>query len=236
MRVRKKKNGDARFEACKDLYIEFDKNAPEKLDLSALFPGYTHFRAEIGCGKGSFITETARRNPDIAFIAVEKVRDVVIFASEKVKEAELPNVLFICGDAAALSAMIEPKTLETIYINFCDPWPKARHAKRRLTSEGFLKLFKELLSDDGKIEFKTDNIGLFEYSLEEFPKAGLPRVMFKRNMRKISLQKASKSTVWKVIKQKFKLFAPLCVKKEKKTLDFFKLLWYNLSRYAATDS
>ena len=172
MRVRKKKNGDARFEACKDLYIEFDKNAPEKLDLSALFPGYTHFRAEIGCGKGSFITETARRNPDIAFIAVEKVRDVVIFASEKVKEAELPNVLFICGDAAALSAMIEPKTLETIYINFCDPWPKARHAKRRLTSEGFLKLFKELLSDDGKIEFKTDNIGLFEYSLEEFPKAG----------------------------------------------------------------
>ena len=172
MRVRKKKNGDARFEACKDLYIEFDKNAPEKLDLSALFPGYTHFRAEIGCGKGSFITETARRNPDIAFIAVEKVRDVVIFASEKVKEAELPNVLFICGDAAALSAMIDPKTLETIYINFCDPWPKARHAKRRLTSEGFLKLFKELLSDDGKIEFKTDNIGLFEYSLEEFPKAG----------------------------------------------------------------
>lgn len=172
MRVRKKKNGDARFEACKDLYIEFDKNSPEKLDLSALFPGYTRFRAEIGCGKGSFITETARRNPDIAFIAVEKVRDVVIFASEKVKEAELPNVLFICGDAAALSAMIEPKTLETIYINFCDPWPKARHAKRRLTSEGFLKLFKELLSDDGKIEFKTDNIGLFEYSLEEFPKAG----------------------------------------------------------------
>jgi tRNA (guanine-N7-)-methyltransferase len=172
MRVRKKKNGDARFEACKDLYIEFDKNAPEKLDLSALFPGYTRFCAEIGCGKGSFITETARRNPDIAFIAVEKVRDVVIFASEKVKEAELPNVLFICGDAAALSAMIEPKTLETIYINFCDPWPKARHAKRRLTSEGFLKLFKELLSDDGKIEFKTDNIGLFEYSLEEFPKAG----------------------------------------------------------------
>lgn len=172
MRVRKKKNGDARFEACKDLYIEFDKNEPQKLDLAELFPGYTRFRAEIGCGKGTFITETARRNPDIAFLAVEKVRDVVIFASEKVKEEELPNVRFICGDAAALSAMLDEKSLETIYINFCDPWPKARHAKRRLTSEGFLRLFKNLLSDDGKIEFKTDNIGLFEFSLEEFPKAG----------------------------------------------------------------
>lgn len=172
MRVRKKKNGDARFEACKDLYIEFDKTNPQKLDLAELFPGYTRFRAEIGCGKGTFITETARRNPDIAFIAVEKVRDVVIFASEKVKEAELPNVRFICGDAAALSAMLDERSLETIYINFCDPWPKARHAKRRLTSEGFLRLFKNLLSDDGKIEFKTDNIGLFEFSLEEFPKAG----------------------------------------------------------------
>lgn len=172
MRVRKKKNGEARFEACKDLYIEFDKNNPQKLDLSAIFPGYTRFRAEIGCGKGTFIAETARRNPDIAFLAVERVRDVAIFASEKIKEAELPNVRFICGDAAALSAMLDEKSLETIYINFCDPWPKARHEKRRLTSEGFLRLFKKLLADNGKIEFKTDNIGLFEFSLEEFPKAG----------------------------------------------------------------
>lgn len=172
MRVRKKKNGDARFEACKDLYIEFDKTNPQKLALSELFPGYTHFRAEIGCGKGTFITEMAKRNPDVAFLAVEKVRDVAIFASEKIKETELPNVRFICGDAAALSAMLDEKSLETIYINFCDPWPKARHEKRRLTSEGFLRLFKKLLADDGKIEFKTDNIGLFEFSLEEFPKAG----------------------------------------------------------------
>ena len=181
--MRKKRNFEARMEACGDLLLAQGANgilnmkeAAERyralIDFSSAFGNTNPVALEIGCGKGSFIAETARRNPDIAFIAVEKVRDVVIFASEKVKEAELPNVLFICGDAAALSAMIEPKTLETIYINFCDPWPKARHAKRRLTSEGFLKLFKELLSDDGKIEFKTDNIGLFEYSLEEFPKAG----------------------------------------------------------------
>ncbi|MGN1094900.1 MAG: tRNA (guanosine(46)-N7)-methyltransferase TrmB [Eubacteriales bacterium] len=172
MRVRKKKNGDIRFDACRELYIEFDKNSPEKISLPELFPGYTRFRAEIGCGKGTFIAETAKRNPDIAFLAVERVRDVAIFASEKIKEAELPNVRFICADATALTALLPKGALETIYINFCDPWPKARHAKRRLTSEGFLRLFRELLSDDGKIEFKTDNIGLFEYSLEEFPKAG----------------------------------------------------------------
>jgi tRNA (guanine-N7-)-methyltransferase len=116
--------------------------------------------------------ETAKRNPDVAFLAVEKVRDVVIFAAEKVKAEELPNVRFICGDASALTALLPEKSLETIYLNFSDPWPKARHAKRRLTSEGFLRLFKELITDDGKIEFKTDNIGLFEFSLEEFPKAG----------------------------------------------------------------
>lgn len=172
MRVRKKKNGDARFDACKELFIEFDKENPEKLSLAELFPGFTKFRAEIGCGKGTFITETAKRNTDVAFLAVEKVRDVVIFASEKVQAENLPNVRFICGDAAALTALLDEKSLETIYINFCDPWPKARHAKRRLTSEGFLRLFKNLLADDGKIEFKTDNIGLFEFSLEEFPKAG----------------------------------------------------------------
>ncbi len=172
MRVRKKKNGDARFASCKDLYIEFDKNAPQKINLSEIFPGYTRFRAEIGCGKGTFITEMAKREPDVAFLAVEKVRDVAIFASEKIKEANLPNVRFICGDASALSAMLDEGVLETIYINFCDPWPKARHAKRRLTSEGFLRLFRVLLADKGKIEFKTDNIGLFEFSLEEFPKAG----------------------------------------------------------------
>jgi tRNA (guanine-N7-)-methyltransferase len=172
MRVRKKKNGDARFDACKELFIEFDKETPEKLSLTELFPGFTKFRAEIGCGKGTFITETAKRNPDVAFLAVEKVRDVVIFASEKVQAENLPNVRLICGDAAALTALLDEKSLETIYINFCDPWPKARHAKRRLTSEGFLRLFKDLLADEGKIEFKTDNIGLFEFSLEEFPKAG----------------------------------------------------------------
>ena len=121
MRVRKKKNGDARYEACGDLFIEFDKENPEKLSLAELFPGFTHFRAEIGCGKGTFIAETAKNNPDVAFLAVEKVRDVVIFAAEKVKAAELPNVRFICGDASALTALLDEKSLETIYINFCDP-------------------------------------------------------------------------------------------------------------------
>lgn len=183
MRVRKKKNGDVRFDACRELYIDFDKSEAEqaaknansdykKLPLKEIFPGFDKFRVEIGCGKGTFITETAKRNPDTAFIAVERVRDVAIFASEKIMAEKLDNVKFICADAALLPVLFEENAFETIYINFCDPWPKARHAKRRLTSEGYLLLFKRILCDDGKIEFKTDNARLFEFSLEEFPKAG----------------------------------------------------------------
>ena len=91
---------------------------------------------------------------------------------EKASKLELKNIKFICADAEVLTSAIPEKSADIIYINFCDPWPKARHAKRRLTSEGFLRIFKNLIADDGKIEFKTDNIGLFEFSLEEFPKAG----------------------------------------------------------------
>ena len=169
MRMRKKPNLIPRMEKCAHVQIK----EPESLKGKWLEgTDYKNVYLEIGCGKGTFIAETAKRNPDVAFLAVEKVRDVVIFAAEKVQAAELPNVRFICGDASALTALLDEKSLETIYINFCDPWPKARHAKRRLTSEGFLRIFKNLIADDGKIEFKTDNIGLFEFSLEEFPKAG----------------------------------------------------------------
>lgn len=172
MRVRKKKSGDARFTAQKDITLEYNREAPEMINLSEAFPGYSHFRIEIGCGKGSFIAEEARRNPDVAFIAVEKVRDVIIFAMEKVAAAELTNVRFLCADAEKLDLLFPAGTFERIYINFCDPWPKARHAKRRLTYRKFLEKFKPLLTENGAIAFKTDNRALFDFSLEEFPAAG----------------------------------------------------------------
>lgn len=172
MRVRKKKSGDARFSAQKDITLEYNREAPEMINLSEAFPGHSRFRIEIGCGKGSFITEEAKRNPDVAFIAVEKVRDVIIFAMEKVAAAELTNVRFLCADAEKLDLLFPAGTFERIYINFCDPWPKARHAKRRLTYRKFLEKFKPLLAENGAIAFKTDNRALFDFSLEEFPAAG----------------------------------------------------------------
>ena len=172
MRVRKKKSGDARFLAQKDITLEYDREAPEMIHLNEIFPEYSRFRIEIGCGKGSFIVEEAKRNPDVAFVAVEKVRDVIIFAMEKVTAAGLANVRFLCADAEKLDKLFAADTFERIYINFCDPWPKARHAKRRLTYRKFLEKFKPLLRDDGAVAFKTDNRSLFDFSLEEFPAAG----------------------------------------------------------------
>lgn len=172
MRVRKKKSGDARFLAQKDITLEYDREAPEMIHFNEVFPEYSRFRIEIGCGKGSFIVEEAKRNPDVAFVAVEKVRDVIIFAMEKVTAAGLANVRFLCADAEKLDKLFAVDTFERIYINFCDPWPKARHAKRRLTYRKFLEKFKPLLRDDGTVAFKTDNRALFDFSLEEFPAAG----------------------------------------------------------------
>lgn len=172
MRVRKKKSGDARFLAQKNITLEYDREHCEKIDLKEIFPGYSHFRMEIGCGKGNFILGEAEKHPDTAFIAVEKVRDVIIFAMEKVAAAKLSNVRFLSADAEILDKLFDENTFEKIYINFCDPWPKARHAKRRLTYRKFLEKFKPLLCDDGCIAFKTDNRALFDFSLEEFPAAG----------------------------------------------------------------
>lgn len=139
-----------------------------------LFPsGNKTLRIEIGCGKGRFIHELARQNPDINYIGIEYYSSVMIKAIKKIDEAEPPkNLLFICGDAKNLLSVFEKGEIDRIYLNFSDPWPKVRHAKRRLTSEVFLKIYNEILKPDGIIEFKTDNRDLFDYSVETAPKAG----------------------------------------------------------------
>ncbi|MCQ2770265.1 MAG: tRNA (guanosine(46)-N7)-methyltransferase TrmB [Clostridia bacterium] len=172
MRVRKKKNGAVRFEAASDVITDIPKKEPFEYIVTEKVGEYDKYCLEIGCGKGSFSTEIARRNPNKGFVAMELVKDVIIFAAEKAKAAELPNLKFICSDAAVINDIFPNKTFDTIYINFCDPWPKARHAKRRLTYHDFLEKFKLILKDDGKIEFKTDNRDLFDFSLPEFEMAG----------------------------------------------------------------
>lgn len=127
---------------------------------------------EIGCGKGTFVCETAKRNPDKFFVAVEKVRDVMVMAMEKCVAAELKNVVFADIDAAKLGEVFAEGELSGIYLNFSDPWPKKKHAKRRLTYRTFLELYRKILCSDGKVFFKTDNRPLFDFSLEEMSECG----------------------------------------------------------------
>ncbi|MCI5621274.1 MAG: tRNA (guanosine(46)-N7)-methyltransferase TrmB [Lachnospiraceae bacterium] len=122
---------------------------------------------EIGMGKGRFIMELAAENPDINYIGMERYDSVLYRALQKMEERPLPNLRFLCEDAALLPDFFEKGEISKIYLNFSDPWPKDRHAKRRLTSRQFLERYDQVLSDDGQIEFKTDNQGLFDFSLDE---------------------------------------------------------------------
>ncbi|MGL4383654.1 MAG: tRNA (guanosine(46)-N7)-methyltransferase TrmB [Bacilli bacterium] len=127
---------------------------------------------EIGCGKGDFIVGMALLYPEINFIAVEKYATVLEKAAKKIKKAKLNNVLILNVDALELNEYFSSNSLDTIYINFSDPWPKARHASRRLTNKKFLTIYQDLLKDDGLLKQKTDNVSLFESSLlsyHEYP-------------------------------------------------------------------
>ena len=123
-------------------------------------------RIEVGMGKGKFITELARQNPDINYVGIEKYSSVLVRALEKRPELEQDNLMFIRMDAENLPDVFDKDEVALIYLNFSDPWPKDRHAKRRLTSEGFLNLYNTILSADGYIQFKTDNRDLFDFSVE----------------------------------------------------------------------
>ena len=137
------------------------------------YPGYKKLYIELGCGKGRFTAETAKNEPDALFVAIERVPDAMVMAMERTVNENIRNIRYIDGDAAALSEMFEKGEADRIYINFCDPWPGGKkHAKRRLTAPGFLKIYKEILNDTGEIHFKTDNLPLFEYSLEQFAECG----------------------------------------------------------------
>lgn len=141
---------------------------------SRLFPAVQPLHIEIGMGKGQFIMELARLHPNINYIGIERYSSVLLRALEKMKELEapLPNLKFICCDASLLPNYFFKGEISRIYLNFSDPWPKDRHAKRRLTSRQFFDRYRKILSDDGTIEFKTDNRQLFDFSVEEVTAAG----------------------------------------------------------------
>ena len=170
MRMRKKKNLVPRMERCAAVHVEDGFSMGGR--WRELMEGAAALHVELGCGKGRFTVETAREHQDTLFIAVERVADALVVAMERAVAADLRNVFFVVGDAAALPQMFAPGEVDRIYINFCDPWPPKRQAKRRLTHRNFLKLYRQVLKEGGEIHFKTDNAPLFAFSLEEFPQVG----------------------------------------------------------------
>ena len=164
--MRKKKHLYERLDICSDLII-YDISAYDG-DIKSIFDNNMPLRMEIGCGKGGFILETAKRNKDINFLAVEKNLNVLVLAAEKIKNEGLTNVKFIAGDVNLLRLYETETKCEVIYINFCDPWHKHSYRRRRLTHEIHLALWQKLLEPHGEIHFKTDNKNLFEFSLNSF--------------------------------------------------------------------
>lgn len=170
MRMRKKKNRDSRFENCLDIAVLNPEEHKGK--WNELFGNSNPLHVEIGCGKGGFILELAKRNPGINYVAIEKCMDVIIIAMEKIKAAELKNVKFYLGDANNLTEIFDAGEVKQIYLNFSDPWKKSRQAKRRLTYVTFLAKYKQVLCENGQVHFKTDNRPLFDFSLEQFEEFG----------------------------------------------------------------
>ena len=171
MRMRKMKNLEPRMERCAALRIQ----APEekKGHWRELKPEYTQLWVELGCGKAKFTAETAQANPDVLLIAVERCREAMVVAMEKARDMGLTNVYYIDMDVAEIENIFAPGEIDRLFINFPDPWPRKKNAKRRLTHRGFLDKYCRVVKEGGEFHFKTDNAPLFAFSLEEFAACGL---------------------------------------------------------------
>jgi len=172
MRMRRKKNLDTRLEQVSALNMLTP--AEHKGNWRALFgkDENAQLHLEIGCGKGDFIVGNALKNPDICYVAVEREPNVILLAMEKAQAAGVENVRFIDADASTLADVFEKDEVDRIYLNFSDPWPPKKRHKRRLTHENYLKVYDQFLKKDGEIHQKTDNTGLFEFSLCSFSQFG----------------------------------------------------------------
>lgn len=169
MRMRPKKNRDERLKKVEKWLCSCND---DQINVSESFDKSRPLWVEIGCGKGAFATQMSTRHPEVNYLAMEKVIDVMLMAMEKAESNGCGNLKFYNGDAEYIDALLKNTKADAIFINFCDPWPKKRNAKRRLTSPLFLERYKKILNKGGKIYFKTDNRPLFDYSLETFAEAG----------------------------------------------------------------
>lgn len=168
----------ARHKPWADDYLKENQNVVElhpseyKGKWKQLKTANKSIHLEIGTGKGQFIDGMAQQHPDIHFIGIEVAKSIIVSAVEKVKETQRKNITLINEDAQDLSDLFENNEVEKIYLNFSDPWPKNKHAKRRLTYHTFLEQYQRILKPNGELILKTDNKGLFEYSLVSFSQFG----------------------------------------------------------------
>lgn len=181
MRMRRKKHLEERLEACGDIIISMyreDRNfstSVEKkdyIDTEKLFGNKNPVYLEVGCGKGKFAAEFAKKNPDKNILAVEKTSNVIVEAAEKAKAERIPNLKFLLGPAEYLPIFIRDKSVDRIYLNFSCPFPKKRYASHRLTHKNFLEIYKKIMTDTAEIHQKTDNTHFFEFSIEQLSQSG----------------------------------------------------------------
>ena len=176
MRMRRKKNLSSRFERCKsiviskstDIYRKPENERYDVQDLLKLFGNENNVEIEIGCGRGNFIVEKAKRNKDINFIGIEIIDNIIVSAAEKAEKENLENVRFFNCGAEILQYLLPKNSISNIYLNFSCPYPKKQYENHRLTYKYFLEIYKFLLKDGGLIKQKTDNDGFFEFSKQSF--------------------------------------------------------------------
>ena len=184
MRMRKKRNFDARMEACGALLLaqgangilnmkEAAENYRALIDFAKAFGNDHPVALEIGCGKGGFVIELAKQTPNVNYLALEKMSNVILTPMEEVKKQQVGNVRFLNIRAECLPCYIPEGSLDVIYLNFSTPLPKLGYATQRLTHRNFLEVYKKLLKKGGKIIQKTDDRAFFDFSLEEYQACGL---------------------------------------------------------------
>ncbi len=181
MRIRRKKRLDERMQMVSSVVavaerdvINVYKALEDKryFDIEKLFGNNNEIEMDVGCGKGSFICELAKNNPNKNYFAVEMIENIIIVGAERAKEEGIKNLKFVNTGAEYLPRYIKDGLISKIYLNFSPPYPKTSYSNRRLTNDRFIKVYKQLLCDDGMIEQKTDDRGFFEYSLEQLKKHG----------------------------------------------------------------
>ena len=180
MRMRRMRNLQPRTEACGAYRVA--EPAALKGNWRSLKPECTALWVEVGCGKGKFTAETAQANPDVLLIAVERCREAMVVAMEKAKAMGLTNVFFIDMDVEKIEEIFAGQEIDRLFINFPDPWPRKKNAKRRLTYRTFLDKYCRVIKLGGEIHYKTDNAPLFEFSVEEFAACGLEVKNLTRNL------------------------------------------------------